>query len=136
MASAMLGVEELQLDEDEAKQLATSINDVRQYYDASFVDEKTMAWVNLALAAGTVYGPRAIAWNVRRKKEAAMSPVSPGIRPGPTPISQQRPTVVTPPPSAGQQPTRPVTTVVNPPSPVRDFVSAGVVDTDEGAAFA
>lgn len=136
MGAAFLGVSELSIDEDDAKKLAAAINDVRQFYDASFVDPKTMAWINLGIAAATVYGTRAMAYNLRRKADKRTAPLRPQAV---TQMPNNRQTVVTPPPAAtttAPQPTRSVTTVVNPAATQRDFMAAGVVETDEGAAFA
>ena len=132
MGAVFLGVSELSIDDDDAKKMAAAINDVRQYYDATFVEPKTMAWINLGIAFATVYGTRALAYNMRRKAEKRTSPQ----RVNPNTVSQMpsRPTIVTPPPATQtttQQATRPVANVVTPSTPVRDFMSAGVNDGDD-----
>lgn len=60
---------ELALDEPEAKQLAGAITEVSRHY-AINVDEKTMAWGQLFIAIGMIYGTRLIAVRTRKKTEA------------------------------------------------------------------
>jgi hypothetical protein len=61
MAATFLKTPELALDEAEAKQLSDAVTRVSELYEIPLMDEKTMAWVNLAITAGTIYGPRAVA---------------------------------------------------------------------------
>lgn len=53
-------VPQLALDENEAKQLAAAVGEVAKYYPIA-IDDKTMAWGNLLMVAGTIYGSRALA---------------------------------------------------------------------------
>lgn len=50
--------------------LADAAGEVSKHYPMT-IDPKTLAWVNLATAAGMVYGPRVYLINSRKKKEAA-----------------------------------------------------------------
>lgn len=59
---------ELELDEKEAKQLATALNGVAVYYD-TVVSAKAMAWINLTQAVGLIYGTRLFAIRQRRQEE-------------------------------------------------------------------
>ena len=69
MAASFLKVPELALDDDEAKTLADAVNRVTEQYDIPLMDEKTRAWVNLAMVGTTVYGPRLVAFKMNRKKK-------------------------------------------------------------------
>lgn len=69
MVSSVTRIEELELSAEEAEQLAVAISRVNELYDGYVIPEKAMAWINLAMAMGTVYGPRVIAYNIRRKRE-------------------------------------------------------------------
>lgn len=69
MAAALTKVEELALTEQEAEQLAVAIARVNEVYGNVVLPEKVVVWINLAMAMGTVYGPRFIAYNIRKKKE-------------------------------------------------------------------
>lgn len=61
---------ELALDEAEASALAVAIADVSQHYDVlSRVSAEGVAWVNLMQAIGMVYGPRVIAYKMRKTAE-------------------------------------------------------------------
>jgi hypothetical protein len=61
-------IKELALTEDEAKKMADAIERVAMLYDVS-ASEKTIAWTNLAMCFGGIYGTRAFAYNIRRKAE-------------------------------------------------------------------
>lgn len=69
MVSTVTRIEELELSAEEAEQLAVAISRVNELYDGYVIPEKAMAWINLVMAMGTVYGPRMIAYNIRRKRE-------------------------------------------------------------------
>lgn len=58
MGSLLLGIPEILLTQDEAKQLAEAVNRVTELYDIPLMDEKTYAWVQLGMVASTIYGPR------------------------------------------------------------------------------
>lgn len=70
MGAAMIGVPELQLSEDESKQLADSIERVAALYDMG-MSEKAIAWSQLLMVAGATYGPRIFAYQLRTKAESA-----------------------------------------------------------------
>jgi hypothetical protein len=71
MGASFLKIEELAIDKDEAKNLASAVNQVKELYDIPMLDEKTEAWVNLAMPCGFIYGPRIVAhrMNANRKKQ-------------------------------------------------------------------
>lgn len=71
MGAAFLKVPELELDQDEAKRLSDAVNRVQSEYNMPILDPKTLAWINLAMVAGGVYGPRFAAHSIRKKKEKA-----------------------------------------------------------------
>lgn len=71
MAAAFLKVEELELSEPEAKQLGEAVARVNALYGNYMIPEKTAAWINLTMAAGSIYGPRMMAHKLRVKKEKA-----------------------------------------------------------------
>jgi hypothetical protein len=62
-----LEVSELELAEDEAKQLASAMTRVTECYDTKF-NPKVMAWTNLSLMLGSIYGPRF--WAIKNRKDA------------------------------------------------------------------
>lgn len=78
MGSMLLKTPEMMLSEVESSQLAKAIKDVSELYDVPFMDEKTLAWFNLAMVAGKVYGPRVIAAvnnNKKKPVEVKQAPV-------------------------------------------------------------
>lgn len=60
MCAMILKAPELMLAETEASALATAIADVARYYPTNF-DGRAVAWANLAMVAGGLYGTRALA---------------------------------------------------------------------------
>lgn len=64
---------ELMLSEGESALLAKAAMDVAQHYPIG-ASEKTMAWANLAMVAGGLYGSRVVAVIQTRKTEAAKRP--------------------------------------------------------------
>lgn len=76
MCSAFLKVEELELDQDEAKALSDAVNKVQAEYKMPILDPKTLAWINLGMVAGGVYGPRVAAYSLRKKKERKGKPTT------------------------------------------------------------
>lgn len=58
---------------DESEKLARAITRVTELYEVRLLPEKQMAWLNLAMALGGVYGPR-IAANSLKKKAAKKGP--------------------------------------------------------------
>lgn len=74
MGSAFTGIPELQLDQDEAKQLSDAISRVNEHYGGIVLPEKYIVWGQFLMALGTVYGPRAVAFSTRLKQEAKSQP--------------------------------------------------------------
>lgn len=58
---------------DESEKLARAITRVTELYEVRLLPEKQMAWLNLAMALGGVYGPR-IAASSFKKKAAKKGP--------------------------------------------------------------
>lgn len=71
MGAAITKVPELRIDEDEAKILGDAVARVNREFGVELMSPKMSAIVNLAIAAGTVYGPRAVAVHQRLKTEKA-----------------------------------------------------------------
>jgi len=67
MLASITKTPELILDESEAKAIAEATAKVSELYDLS-ADPKTIAWCNLAMVCGTVYGTRFIAIRSRKKE--------------------------------------------------------------------
>ena len=70
MASGFLEVPELALDPDEAKLMADAAAQVAAHYN-HVMNPKVLAWANLAMVCGGVYGTRYAAVRMRLKAEAA-----------------------------------------------------------------
>jgi hypothetical protein len=68
MGAGFLKIEELQIDEAEAKHLADAVAEVAKHYNVA-VDPRTQAWANLCFAMGAVYGPRIVAYRIRTSKQ-------------------------------------------------------------------
>lgn len=69
MLSALTKVPELEIDQEEAKKLAHASTEVAKHYVSLDASEKTVAWVNLGLTLGAVYGPRIMANGIRKRRE-------------------------------------------------------------------
>ena len=69
MLARFLDAEEIALDPVEAKQLADAIKNVAQFYPIG-MDPKKLAWFQLCIAMGSVYGPRVVAIHKRRKQSS------------------------------------------------------------------
>lgn len=69
MLARNLHIPELELTDQEAKQLAEKICQVQQVFDVN-VSPKTKAVVELAIVMGTVYGTRGVSAWLRMKEEA------------------------------------------------------------------
>ena len=67
MAAAFLGVEELELEKDEAARLGDAVKEVGKQYALAF-DPKKVAVLNLCSVAGMIYGTRFMAWRLRQKR--------------------------------------------------------------------
>lgn len=70
MLANFMDAEELAITEDEADQLGKSVVRVSQLYDIGIIGEKAAAWTNLAIAMGSIYGPRVIAISKRKHDES------------------------------------------------------------------
>lgn len=71
MLAAMTKVEELQMEEKEAKTIAEAIVNVAECYDhVPGMSENAAAWTNLAMCLGMAYVPRVAAFRARTKTEA------------------------------------------------------------------
>jgi hypothetical protein len=68
MGATFLKMPEMAINEDESKALSDAVTRVTELYDIPLMDEKTMAWVNLAIVASGVYAPRFVAVKVNRSK--------------------------------------------------------------------
>jgi hypothetical protein len=75
MGATLLKVPEMVMSEPEAKNLSEAIARVASHYDVG-ASEKTLAWVNLAVVAGGLYGTRAYAYHLRLKAEAAQKQIA------------------------------------------------------------
>lgn len=69
MGAAFLKSPQLIITEDEAKQLSDAVTRVTELYDVPLMDEKSRAWVNLAMVGASVYGTRVAAVFVERKRK-------------------------------------------------------------------
>lgn len=77
MMAAFLSVPQLELDAEEAKSLADAVTNVTQMYDKEIVSPETYAWVNLAMIAGGIYGPRFVSYRLDRKSKGPRKVVAP-----------------------------------------------------------
>lgn len=66
MLAVATGIEELSLAKEEANTLAKAVANVQQYYPMH-ISAKAMAWSNLVMVAGSVYGSRIVAVVVRKE---------------------------------------------------------------------
>jgi hypothetical protein len=82
MAAKLLEIEELELDADEAKRLSNALKKVAEFYPVA-ISPKRLALAELAIAAGTVYGPRAVAlYKKPPKKPGPVRVIQPPAPPG------------------------------------------------------
>jgi hypothetical protein len=68
MLASALAVPELELTEDEAHKIAVAGADVAKHYSVE-LDPKTVAWVQLGMVCGSIYGSRAVAIYFRRQTD-------------------------------------------------------------------
>lgn len=81
MVAAATGFDKLSINEQEANSLAKAVANVQQYYPMH-VSAKAMAWTNLIMVAGSVYGSRAVAiWADQKAKENETRPIHPIVAP-------------------------------------------------------
>jgi hypothetical protein len=102
MAAGLTGIPECEIDENEAKKLGDSLEELGKIYGKS-ISPKALAWTNFSAALGVVYGPRFVAYQARIKEEKA-------AKPGPKIVqnvnaTQRVPPTNAPPPKADQHPT-------------------------------
>lgn len=74
MGAAITHTPELALSMEEAHLIADAAQKVAENYPL-VVDPKTVAWINLAMVLGTVYGTRIIAIGARHKEERKKRPI-------------------------------------------------------------
>lgn len=70
MLSGFTGIEELSIDREESRAIAEAALEVQSHYNM-VADPKIVAWIGLAMALGSVYGPRVGAYKLRKKMERA-----------------------------------------------------------------
>lgn len=107
MLAGITRVEELALEESEASELARALNTVNSFYRVE-VAEKTLAWINLAMVGGMIYGSRVVA--IRARVAASRGRREPDLRRA----------------SPMQAP------VAEPPSPMADFDRGGEINDVPG----
>jgi hypothetical protein len=83
VAANLTKIPELNLDPMEARKLAESIANVAQQYDIA-VAQRTLAWMDLTVTVGGIYGTRAYAYHLRMQAERQ------GKKLGPVPIPKQQ----------------------------------------------
>lgn len=86
MLAKLLDVPEFELDESEAKRLSDAFKKVAAFYPLG-LSPKRLAWAELSIAAGTIYGPRVVTIYKRKPKP---SPVRVMPTPQPQPQQQQQ----------------------------------------------
>lgn len=69
MLAQAAATQEFALSEPESKALAESVRGVLAFYPTSVIDPKTIAWVNLAICAGGIYGTRILAIRARKRRK-------------------------------------------------------------------
>lgn len=69
MLAAMLKIEELKIEQTEAKELSDAIVRVNELYGGIVIPEKALAWINLGIVGMKVYGPRFAAHSLNRSKK-------------------------------------------------------------------
>jgi hypothetical protein len=74
MGAALLKAPELCLSDEEAAKLSKAIARVNAEYGNVILPPKTAAWINLAICAGGVYGPRMVAIKNNRKNAQKEKP--------------------------------------------------------------
>lgn len=68
MLAGITSTPELEIDKSESQNLAQAIAEVTKHYDVE-VAEKTIAWSNLLMVCGMIYGTRIVAIRNRHKNE-------------------------------------------------------------------
>jgi len=84
MLAALTKVEEIEIGQDEAERLGAAIARVQALYTDKILPEKVLAWGQLIMVAGSIYGPRIVASRLKSK------PIKPK-GPGPTVLDNSYP---------------------------------------------
>lgn len=87
MGAMFLKIPELMINEEESKQLAEAINKVTELYDIPILSDKSMAWMGLAMAAGSIYGPRMVAAKLSRPGKPKLVPQNKPVAPSPIQVA-------------------------------------------------
>lgn len=66
--SALTKIPEMEMEEEEAKRLASATEQVAKHYNV-VATEKTLAWIHLQMVMAQIYGSRMIAFRLRKKIE-------------------------------------------------------------------
>jgi len=74
----MFETPELELADAEAKGLADAVAKVSALYDTK-MNPRVLAWMNLAMVAGGIYGTRVWAIRARLNKDAEKAPPAPNV---------------------------------------------------------
>lgn len=69
------------MEKEETDKLAGAVMKVSAEYGSVAISPKTLAWVNLAMVCGALYGPRLAAFKVRKMAEAQEKPTTPQVQP-------------------------------------------------------
>lgn len=80
MGAAIVGIEELKLDESEADAMADAIKTLSKHYP-THINPKALAWLNFGAVAIGIYGTRFEAYRMRMKKERETKPRIVPIKP-------------------------------------------------------
>ena len=75
MLSTLMKIEELKLEQGEAKELSDAIVRVNDLYGGLVIPEKVLAWINLGIVGIKVYGTRITAHTIRTGKKKQVSTV-------------------------------------------------------------
>lgn len=102
MGALILEVQEISIDDADAKKLADAIQEVGKHYATSF-DPKKVAIVNLMAVSGSIYVPRILAYKMRKDSERGALP-APTPKLVPTPAKQTAATRV----NGAAEKTRPI----------------------------
>lgn len=81
MLHSFTGIEELELEKQEAEKMAAALKGVADQYDVK-PTEKTLAWTNLITTSAMIYGTRVFAFRLRKKAEKDAGPPKPERPPG------------------------------------------------------
>lgn len=76
MLASWTSVEELTIDNDEARRLSDAVLKVNDLYGGFIIPEKYLAWASLAMCCGGIYGPRLAAYKLRMTNEKKKQPVT------------------------------------------------------------